>query len=70
MSIVWWQLGLWVLKATWSGELSNNYTTAVYIYIGTMEEETVGVNVTLNRAMREQFPRTPSVMALNFQRPG
>ena len=38
--------------------------------IATMEEEIVGVSVRLNQAMRQQFPKTWSCMALNFQRPG
>ena len=52
-----------------SEKLSNNYTTAVYMY-AKMEEEIVDVNVRLNQAVRQQFSKTSSGIALNFQRPG
>ena len=38
--------------------------------IATMEEEIVEANVRLNQAVRQQFSRTSSGIALNFQRPG
>ena len=61
----------WVLKAMSLGELSYNYTTAVYcMSTATMEEEIVDVNMRLNQAVRQQFSRTSSGIALNFQRPG
>ena len=52
-----------------SEELSNNYTIAVYVY-AKMEEEIVDVNVGLNQAVRRQFSKISSRIALNFQRPG
>ena len=38
--------------------------------IATMEEEIVEVNVRLNQVVRQQFFRSSSDIALNFQRPG
>ena len=48
----------WVLKVTWSGELSDDYTATIYIImsIATMEEEIVGVAVGLKQVTRPQFP--------------
>ena len=52
------QLGLrWILKTTWSGELSDNYTVTISMSITTMEEEIVGVSIRLNQAMRQRFPK-------------
>ena len=52
-----------------SEELSNNYTTAVYVN-AKMEEEIVDINVRLNQAIRQRFSKTSSGIALNFQWPG
>ena len=52
-----------------SEELSNNYTTAIYVN-AKMEEEIVDFNVRLNQGVRQQFSKTSSGIALNFQRPG
>ena len=38
--------------------------------IGTMEEESVDVNVRLKQPVRQTFSRTSSSIALDFQRPG
>ena len=38
--------------------------------IATMEEEIVDVNMRLDQAVRQWFPRTSSSVALNFQRLG
>ena len=42
-----------VVKATWSGELSDNYTATISMSTATTEEEIVGVSVRLNHAMRQ-----------------
>ena len=46
-----------VVKATWSGKLSDNYTATISISTATIEEEIVGVSVRLNHAMRQRFPK-------------
>ena len=38
--------------------------------VATTNEEIVDVNVRLNQAVTQQFSRTSSGKALNFQRPG
>ena len=38
--------------------------------IATIEEEIVDVNVRLNQFVTQQFFRTSSIIAFNFQRPG
>ena len=40
------------------------------MFIVTMEGGIVDVNVSLNQVVRQQFSRTSSGIALNFQRPG
>ena len=44
----------------------------INMFIATMEEEIVDVNVRLNQVVTQKFFRTSSgiCMALNFQRPG
>ena len=38
-------------KTTWSGKLSDSYTTAIYIYTTKLEEGIVGVDGTSNQAV-------------------
>ena len=47
-------LGSRILKVMWSGELSNDYITAIYLCmsIAIMKKEIVDVNVRLNPAVR------------------
>ena len=44
-------------KATWSGELSDKYTAAVYMSFATIEREIVDINVRLNQVVRERFSK-------------
>ena len=50
------------LKTTWSGKLSDSFTTAIYIYTKKLEKGIVGVDGTLNQAVNQSqiqpFSRT------------
>ena len=62
------QAGSRVLKAMWSGKLSDNYTAIVYI--ATLEQEILDVIVKLNQAMGCRYSRTSLGIALSLVRPG
>ena len=55
--IVQWLLGSHqVFKATWSEELSDNYTATIYFYCNNGRRN-CGYYMRLNQAMRQRFPK-------------
>ena len=67
----------WILKATWSRELTDNYTVIICVYCNyvcmstiTMKEETVCVKCNIKPGHEAVISKTLSFIALNFQRPG